>query len=405
MQLIQESARLQAVEYAIRGPVAQEAQRLEAQGTPVMHLNIGDPAAFGLNGPAALVEAVVQRLQTSQGYSAARGMSEAVEAVMQRFRAHGVDAFDSESVFIGNGASELIIMATQGLLNAGDEVLIPAPDYPLWTAAVAFAGGRVVHYVKDEASGWLPDLEAMRRQITPRTRAIVVINPNNPTGAVYPKEVLEAIVSLARQHDLLLFADEVYDEILYDGTRHIALAALAGDLPCVTFNSLSKSRRLAGLRGGWMVVSGDQKLTTGYRAGLLLQSSMRLCSNITAQHAVAIALSSEKNDIHDLVSPGGRLKEQRDKAWELLNAIPGVSCVQAQGGLYLFPRLDPQMYPVSDDEQLALELLREEQVLLVHGSGFHWPGNDHFRMVTLPPVEMLEEAIGRLERFLSRRRK
>lgn len=400
MQPIKESARLRAVEYAIRGPVAQEALKLEAQGTPVLKLNIGDPAAFGLDAPADLVEAVARRLQTAQGYSNARGLPEAVDAVLQRSLSQGVEAVDSDSIFIGNGASEMIIMAMQGLLNPDDEVLIPAPDYPLWTAAVTFAGGRVVHYMKDEQSGWLPDVESMRRQITPKTRGIVIINPNNPTGAVYPRAVLEDIVALARQHQLLLFSDEVYDQILYEEAVHVPLAPLAGDLPCLTFSSLSKARRLAGFRGGWMVISGDPALTADYKAGLLLQASMRLCANVPAQHAIAIALAQERHDIHDLVLPGGRLREQRDKACEMLNAIEGVSCVQAQGALYLFPRLDPAVYPVRDDQQLALDLLRKEQVLLVHGTGFHWPTPDHFRLVTLPPVDMLQEALGRLERFL-----
>ncbi|GAA4648972.1 pyridoxal phosphate-dependent aminotransferase [Kistimonas scapharcae] len=404
MSEILKSTKLLDVCYEIRGPVLSEAKKLEEEGQRIIKLNIGNPAPFGFDAPEEIIRDVILNLPASQGYCDAKGLFSARKAIMQYCQQREINGVEIEDIFVGNGVSELIVMAMQGLLNNGDEMLIPAPDYPLWTAAVNLAGGSAVHYIKDEQSDWYPDLDDIRSKISAKTRGIVVINPNNPTGAVYPREILEGIVELAREHNLIVFADEIYDKILYDGTEHTALASLADDVLFVTFNGLSKSWRAAGFRTGWMVMSGTKHKAKDYIEGLGILASMRLCANVPSQHAVQTALGGYQS-INDLVLPGGRLLEQRDKAWEMITDIPGVTCVKPKGALYLFPKLDPKMYPIEDDEQFILDLLRQEKVLLVQGSGFNWPANDHFRIVTLPRVDELEIAINRLAKYLERIRK
>ncbi len=404
MQDIQKSSKLQNVCYEIRGPVLHEARRLEEDGQRIIKLNIGNPAPFDFDAPEEIVQDVIRNLPESQGYCDSKGLFSARKAVMQYCQQRQINNVTIDDIYIGNGVSELIVMAMQGLLNTGDEMLVPAPDYPLWTAAVTLSGGSAVHYINDEQSDWYPDLDDIRSKITSKTRGIVVINPNNPTGSVYPKEILEGIVELAREHGLIIFADEIYDKILYDEAEHIALASLADDVLFVTFNGLSKSWRAAGFRTGWMVLSGAMHCARDYHEGLQMLASMRLCSNVPSQHAIQTALGGYQS-INDLVQPGGRLREQRDKAWEMVTSIPGVSCVKPKGALYLFPRLDSKIYPIEDDEQMVLDFLRQEKVLLVQGTGFNWPNPDHVRIVTLPRVDMLEEAIERFDRFLGRLRK
>lgn len=374
---------------------------MEEEGQRILKLNIGNPAAFGFDAPAEIIKDVILNLPAAQGYCDAKGVFSARKAVMQYTQQREIEGVTIDDIFIGNGVSELIMMSMQGLLNNGDEILVPAPDYPLWTAAVTLSGGSAVHYIKDEQSDWYPDLTDMRTKITSKTKGIVVINPNNPTGAVYPRKILEGIVELAREFNLILFADEIYDKILYDDAEHIALASLAPDLLCVTFNGLSKSWRAAGFRSGWMVVSGAKEQASSYLDGLQMLASMRLCANVPAQYAIQTALGGYQS-INDLVLPGGRLKEQRDKAWEMLTSIPGVSCVKPKGALYLFPKLDPAMYPIENDEMMVMELLQQEKILLVQGTGFNWPTHDHVRLVTLPRVDELEMAIGRFAHFLDR---
>lgn len=374
---------------------------MEEEGQRILKLNIGNPAAFGFDAPAEIIRDVILNLPAAQGYCDAKGVFSARKAVMQYTQQRKIEGVTIDDIFIGNGVSELIMMSMQGLLNSGDEILVPAPDYPLWTAAVTLSGGSAVHYIKDEQSDWYPDLTDMRTKITSKTKGIVVINPNNPTGAVYPREILEGIVELAREFNLILFADEIYDKILYDDAEHIALASLAPDLLCVTFNGLSKSWRAAGFRSGWMVVSGAKEQASSYLDGLQMLASMRLCANVPAQYAIQTALGGYQS-INDLVLPGGRLKEQRDKAWDMLTSIPGVSCVKPKGALYLFPKLDPAMYPIENDEMMVMELLQQEKILLVQGTGFNWPTHDHVRLVTLPRVDELEMAIGRFAHFLDR---
>ena len=374
---------------------------MEEEGQRILKLNIGNPAAFGFDAPAEIIKDVILNLPAAQGYCDAKGVFSARKAVMQYTQQREIEGVTIDDIFIGNGVSELIMMSMQGLLNNGDEILVPAPDYPLWTAAVTLSGGSAVHYIKDEQSDWYPDLTDMRTKITSKTKGIVVINPNNPTGAVYPRKILEGIVELAREFNLILFADEIYDKILYDDAEHIALASLAPDLLCVTFNGLSKSWRAAGFRSGWMVVSGAKEQASSYLDGLQMLASMRLCANVPAQYAIQTALGGYQS-INDLVLPGGRLKEQRDKAWEMLTSIPGVSCVKPKGALYLFPKLDPDMYPIENDEMMVMELLQQEKILLVQGTGFNWPTHDHVRLVTLPRVDELEMAIGRFAHFLDR---
>ncbi len=399
MQHFQKSKKLNNVCYDIRGPVLDEANRLEDEGHRILKLNIGNPAPFGFNAPDEILQDVIHNLAAAQGYSHSKGIFAARKAIMQRTQVQGIPNVEIDDIFLGNGASELIVFAMQALLNDGDEILIPAPDYPLWTASVTLAGGTPVHYLCDEDSGWQPDLEDIARKITPRTRGIVVINPNNPTGAVYSQEVLAAIVDIARRHDLVIFADEIYDRIIYDDAEHIPLGRLATDVLCVTFNGLSKAYRLAGFRSGWLVFSGAKHRARGYIQGVEMLCSMRLCANVPAMYAIQTALGGYQS-IGDYIVPGGRLYDQREKAWSLLTAIPGVSCVKPSGALYMFPKLDPDLYPIEDDEQFCLELLLQEKLLLVHGTAFNLPDTQHFRIVFLPWVDDLSDAITRLGRFL-----
>ncbi|MFI6844615.1 pyridoxal phosphate-dependent aminotransferase [Kitasatospora sp. NBC_00085] len=398
MQVIQ-SSKLANVCYDIRGPVLDEAMRLEEQGHRILKLNTGNPAVFGFDAPPEILQDILRNLASAHGYGDSKGLLSARRAVVMHYEDRGLHGLTVEDVFLGNGVSELIQLAMTALLDDGDEVLVPAPDYPLWTASVSLAGGTAVHYRCDEQSEWYPDLADVEAKVTDRTRAIVVINPNNPTGAVYPREVLEGLVEIARRHRLVVYADEIYDKILYDDAEHIPLATLAPDLFCVTFNGLSKAYRVAGFRSGWMVLSGDRHRARSYIEGLTVLASMRLCANMPAQHAVAAALGGRQS-IKDLVLPGGRLLESRDAAWRLLNEIPGVSCVKPKGALYAFPRLDPKVYKIKDDAQMVLDLLRAERILLVQGTGFNWPEPDHFRVVTLPRAEEITDAVTRIGDFL-----
>lgn len=397
---IQKSEKLKGVCYDIRGPVLREANRMEEDGQRIIKLNIGNPAPFGFEAPDEILHDVIRNLPDSSGYSHSKGLFPARKAIMQYCQEKGIANVTVDDIILGNGVSELIVMAMQALLNDDDEVLLPAPDYPLWTAAVRLAGGMPVHYLCDEDNDWQPSIEDIRMRITPRTRALVIINPNNPTGANYSRELLLEMLQVAREHDLIVFADEIYDKILYDGEEHIAMASLAEDVLCVSFGGLSKNYRAAGFRSGWMIISGAKKRATGYIEGLEMLASMRLCANVPSQHAIQTALGGYQS-IDDLVKPGGRLYRQRDLAWQLLNEIPGVSCVKPKSALYLFPRLDPEMYPIEDDEQFALDLLRKEKVLIVQGSAFNWPGTDHFRIVLLPSADDLVEAISRISRYLA----
>lgn len=401
---IQKSHKLDNVCYEIRGPVMRESKRMEEEGHRILKLNIGNPAPFGFDAPEEILQDVIRNLPSASGYCDSKGLFPARKAVMHETQNKGIVGVTVEDIYIGNGVSELIVMAMQGLLNNGDEMLIPAPDYPLWTAAVSLAGGTPVHYRCDEQANWYPDLHDIAKRITTKTRGIVVINPNNPTGACYPREVLEGIVELARKHKLIVFADEIYDKILYDDSTHISLASLADDVTFVTFNGLSKSYRAAGFRSGWLVISGDKKRAQGYIEGLDMLASMRLCANVPAQNAIQTALGGYQS-INDLVLPTGRLCLQRDMAWQLLNDIPGVSCVKPQAALYMFPRLDPEVYNIKNDEHFALDLLRQEKVLIVQGTGFNFPTPDHFRIVFLPPVHELQDAVGRIARYLEKLRR
>jgi alanine-synthesizing transaminase len=396
-----QSTKLQDVLYEIRGPVHDHAARLEAEGHRILKLNIGNPAPFGFEAPDVIMRDMIQALPYAQGYSDSKGIMPARRAVVTRYElVDGFPRFDVDSVFLGNGVSELITMTLQALLDNGDQVLIPAPDYPLWTASTSLAGGTPVHYLCDETNGWQPDIADLESKITARTKALVVINPNNPTGAVYSREVLQQMVDLARKHQLLLLADEIYDKILYDGARHISLATLAPDLLCLTFNGLSKAYRVAGYRAGWLVITGPTDHATSFIEGISLLANMRLCPNVPAQHAIQVALGGHQS-IDDLVLPGGRLLEQRDLAWTKLNQIPGVSCVKPEGALYVFPRLDPEVHEIVDDEKLVLDLLLDEKILVTQGTGFNWPASDHLRIVTLPWARDLANAIERLGNFLA----
>jgi alanine-synthesizing transaminase len=396
-----QSTKLQDVLYEIRGPVHDHAARLEAEGHRILKLNIGNPAPFGFEAPDVIMRDMIQALPNAQGYSDSKGILSARRAVVTRYElVADFPRFDVDSVFLGNGVSELITMTLQSLLDNGDQVLIPAPDYPLWTASTALAGGTPVHYLCDETNGWQPDLADMESKITPQTKALVVINPNNPTGAVYSRETLSRIAALARKHQLLLLADEIYDKILYDDATHVPLASVAPDLLCLTFNGLSKAYRVAGYRSGWLVITGPTEHATSFIEGISLLANMRLCPNVPAQHAIQVALGGHQS-IDDLVLPGGRLLEQRDLAWEKLNTIPGVSCVKPRGALYVFPRLDPEVHDIVDDEKLVLDLLLEEKILVTQGTGFNWPTPDHLRIVTLPWARDLASAIERLGNFLA----
>ncbi|MDX6208054.1 MAG: alanine-synthesizing transaminase, partial [Frankiales bacterium] len=363
-------------------------------------LNIGNPAPFGFEAPDEILRDVIFNLPSAQGYCDSKGLFPARKAVVQYYQQKGVPDLEIDDIYLGNGVSELIVMALQGLLNDGDEVLVPAPDYPLWTAAVCLAGGKAVHYLCDEGANWYPDVEDIEAKVTDRTKALVIINPNNPTGAVYPQEVLEAIVEVARRRNLLLLSDEIYDKILYDDAVHVSTASLAPDLLCLTFNGLSKAYRVAGFRSGWMALSGPKEHARSYIEGLDILANMRLCANVPAQHAIQTALGGRQS-IKELILPGGRLLEQRNKAYEMLNSLPGVSCTKAMGALYAFPRLDPAVYEIDDDQKFVLQLLRQEKILVVQGSGFNWPRTDHIRIVTLPRVDELEDAIERIGQFLA----
>jgi len=401
IRTLDQSSKLRNVLYEIRGKALVEASRLEADGHRVLKLNTGNPAAFDFEAPHQIVRDMIAALPSAHGYSDSRGILPARQAVSYRYeQVPGFPDVDPEWVFLGNGVSELITMTMQALLDDGDEVLIPAPDYPLWTAMTSLSGGTAVHYRCAEEDDWQPDLEDIRAKVTPRTKAIVVINPNNPTGAVYSREVLEGIAEVAREHSLLLLADEIYDRILFDGAEHISLASVAPDLLCLTFNGLSKTYRVAGYRSGWVAITGPREHAAGFLQGVNLLASTRLCPNVPAQHAVQAALSGVQS-IDALIAPEGRLHAQRDAAWEGLNAIPGVSCVQPMGALYAFPRLDPDVHEIRDDELLVYDLLVAEHILLVQGTGFNWPHPDHLRIVTLPEERVITEAIERLGNFLS----
>jgi alanine-synthesizing transaminase len=397
---LDQSSKLAGVSYDIRGPVLEEAKRLEEQGHRILKLNIGNPASFGFAAPDEILVDVIRNLPNAEGYSDSQGLMSARTAIVQHYQQHGMpDLVDVDDVWLGNGVSELIMMSLQAMLDNGDEVLVPAPDFPLWTAATSLSGGTAVHYLCDESEGWLPDLDDIAAKITPRTKAIVVINPNNPTGAVYPMATLTGIAELARQHGLVVMADEIYDKILYDDAVHTSFASVAPDLFTLTFNGLSKAYRLAGFRTGWLVVSGPKRHAASYLEGFSVMANLRLCANVPGQHAIQTALGGRQS-INDLVLPGGRLLEQRDAAVKALRAIPGVSCVEPKGALYVFPKIDAEMYPIADDQRFVLEFLREHQVLLVQGTGFNWPTPDHLRIVTLPHADDLTEAIGRLGAFL-----
>jgi alanine-synthesizing transaminase len=398
--MVSQASRLADVRYDVRGPVLRRALELEAQGHEIIKLNIGNPAPFGLFTPDAVLTQVTERIGDAQGYSDARGITPAREAVARYYGRLGVTGITADDVYLGNGVSELIAMSLQALLNPGDEVLVPAPDYPLWTGAVKLGGGHAVHYRCAEDLDWNPDVEHVESLVTPRTRALVIINPNNPTGAVYSRETLTALLDVARRHDLLVLADEIYDQILFDGAVHHCAASLAPDLPVLTLGGMSKTYRLAGFRSGWLVISGPRPPLAEYREGLELLANMRMCPNVPAQHAIPVALDGGI-DITPLLLPGGRLRDQRDAAWNMLTAIPGMDCYKPAGALYLFPRLDPEVHKIVDDQRMCIDLLEQQYVLLTHGTGFNLPSTDHIRVVFLAPVETLTEAIGRLGGFLA----
>ena len=400
MRTIKKSHKLDSVCYDIRGPVHREARRLEEEGHKILKLNIGNPAPFGFDAPEEIVQDMIHNVPVSQGYSDSRGLFSGRKAVMQYCQQKGFPNVEIDDVYLGNGASELIVMSMQALLNNDDEVLIPAPDYPLWTAAVCLSGGNAIHYICDEQSDWYPDIDDIKSKITKKTRGIVIINPNNPTGAVYPKEVLEEIIELARQHELIIFSDEIYDKILYDEVKHVSTASLTDDVLCLTYNGLSKAYRVAGFRAGWMVISGDKAHAKDYIEGVELLASMRLCSNVPGQHAIQTALGGYQS-INELIVPGGRLRIQRDLAHGMLSSIPGISCVKPKGAMYLFAKMDQKKFNISDDEKMVFDLLKQEQILIVHGSAFNWPAPDHFRVVFLPHVDQLTKAMHAMEKFFS----
>jgi alanine-synthesizing transaminase len=404
LKTIRKSAKLANVCYDIRGPIMDRARQMEEDGQKIIKLNIGNLAVFGFDAPEEIQQDMIRNLPNSAGYSDSKGIFAARKAVMHETQKQGIFGVTLDDIYLGNGASELIVMATNGLLDDGDELLLPSPDYPLWTAAASLSGGTPVHYRCDEANGWMPDLADIRAKVTLRTKGIVVINPNNPTGALYSDELLSGIVDIAREHGLVIFADEVYDKVLYDGVKHTPLASLSQDVLTLTFNSLSKSYRSCGYRAGWMVISGDKKTARDYIEGLNMLSNMRLCANVPGQWAIQTALGGHQS-INELVGEGGRLRKQRDLAQALISTIPGVSCVKPRAALYMFPRLDPKIYPVKDDQVFFLQLLEETKVMLVQGTGFNWPEPDHFRIVFLPHEDDLREAIARVARFLEGARK
>ncbi|MES2912691.1 MAG: pyridoxal phosphate-dependent aminotransferase [Pseudomonadota bacterium] len=404
MKPITKSAKLANVLYDIRGPIMDAAKQMEEEGQKLIKLNLGNLAVFGFDAPEEVQQDMIRNLPASAGYSDSKGIFAARKAVMHETQKQGIKGVTLDDIYLGNGASELIAMATNALLDDGDELLLPAPDYPLWTASTSLSGGTPVHYLCDENNGWMPDPEDIRARITPKTKAIVVINPNNPTGVLYSDDLLKKIVDIAREHDLVILADEVYDKVLYDGIKHTAIASLSTDVLTLTFNSLSKSYRSCGYRAGWLVVSGPKKQAKDYIEGLNMLANMKLCSNVPGQWAIQTALGGYQS-INDLTGEGGRLRRQRDLAYELITAIPGVTCVKPQAALYMFPRLDPKVYPITDDRQFFLELLKETKVMLVQGTGFNWPNPDHFRIVFLPHEEDLREAISRIAKFLENYRK
>ncbi|HEM2548630.1 TPA: pyridoxal phosphate-dependent aminotransferase [Streptococcus suis] len=404
MKQFNKSSKLDDVAYDIRGPVLEEAMRMRANGEQILRLNTGNPAEFGFTAPDEVIRDLIHNARKSEGYSNSKGIFSARKAIMQYCQLKKFPNVDIEDIYLGNGVSELIVMSMQGLLDNGDEVLVPMPDYPLWTAAVSLAGGKAVHYVCDEAADWYPDLADMESKVTSRTKAIVLINPNNPTGALYPKEILEGIIDIARRHELIIFSDEIYDRMVFDGAVHIPIATLAPDLFVVTMNGLSKSHRICGFRVGWMVLSGPKKHVKGYIEGLNMLSNMRLCSNVLAQQVVQTSLGGYQS-VDELLMPGGRLYEQREFITKAINDIPGLSVVKPKAGLYVFPKIDREMYRVDDDEQFVLDFLKQEKVLLVHGRGFNWKDPDHFRIVYLPRVDELAEIQEKMTRFLRQYRR
>ena len=399
MYSIVRSNKLDNVCYDIRGPVLKQANKLEEEGQRILKLNIGNPAQFGFEAPEEVLVDVIKNLQHSQGYCDSKGLFSARKSVMQHYQAKGLLSLDTDDIYIGNGVSELIVMAMQGLLNNGDEILVPAPDYPLWTAAANLSGGKAVHYICDEESDWFPDIDDIKSKITSRTKGIVLINPNNPTGAVYSKELLEQIVELARQHNLIVFSDEIYSKIVYDDAVHIPLATLADDILIVTFDGLSKAYRVCGFRVGWMMISGAKKQARDYISGIEILASMRLCANVPMQHAIQTSLGGYQS-INELTIPGGRLYDQTQTAWKLLNDIPGVSCTKPNGALYLFPKLDQKKFNIKDDQRFAMDLLTEEKILIVQGTGFNWHKPDHFRIVCLPRVDEMTVAMTKIAKYL-----
>ena len=403
MKTVHKSAKLSNVLYDVRGPIVDAAKQMEDEGQKIIKLNIGNLAPFGFDAPEEIQQDMIRNLPNSAGYSDSKGIFAARKAVMHYSQQQGVSGVTLDDIYLGNGASDLIVMATTALLDDGDELLVPAPDYPLWTASASLAGGKPVHYLCDEANGWMPNLDDIRSKITPRTRGLVVINPNNPTGALYSDELLKGLVEIAREHGLVLMADEVYDKVLYDGVEHTAIASLSTDVLTLTFNSLSKAYRSCGYRAGWMVVSGNKAVARDYIEGLNMLANIKLGSNVPGQWAIQTALGGYQS-INDLVREGGRLRRQRDLAYELISAIPGVTCVKPKAALYMFPRLDPAMYPIADDRQFFMEVLRATRVMLVQGSGFNYPDNQHFRIVFLPHEDDLRVAIGRLADFLAQYR-
>ena len=400
MSPIEKSSKLENVCYDIRGPVLKEAKRLEEEGNKVLKLNIGNPAPFGFEAPDEILVDVIRNLPTAQGYCDSKGLYSARKAIMQHYQARGMRDVTVEDIYIGNGVSELIVQAMQALLNSGDEMLVPAPDYPLWTACVNLAGGTAVHYLCDEQSEWYPDIDDIRSKITSNTKAIVIINPNNPTGALYPKEVLQQIVDIAREHQLIIFSDEIYDRLVMDGLQHISIASMAPDLFCVTFSGLSKSHMIAGYRIGWMILSGNKRIAKDYIEGLNMLANMRMCSNVPAQSVVQTALGGHQS-VNDYIVPGGRVHDQRDLVYDMLNQIPGITAVKPKAAFYIFPKIDVKRFNIHSDEQFALDLLHDKHILISHGGAFNWHRPDHFRVVYLPRMGMLRETMGEISDFFS----
>ena len=399
MRTFDKSTKLDNVLYDVRGPVVDEAARMEEEGKEILKLNIGNPYPFGFSAPQEVILDMLSNIRTSQGYSDSKGIFSARKAIMQYAQLRNIPNVSMNDIYTGNGVSELINLCMQALLYNGDEILIPAPDYPLWTATATLAGGNVVHYVCDEQSDWYPDMEDIKKKINHRTKAIVLINPNNPTGALYPREVLQQIVDIAREHQLIIFSDEIYDRLVMDGEEHVSIASLAPDLFCVTFSGLSKSHMIAGFRIGWMILSGNKAVAKDYIEGLNMLSNMRLCSNVPAQAVVQTALGGHQS-VNDYIVPGGRIYEQREYVYKALCDIPGISAVKPKAAFYIFPKIDTKKFNITNDEQFALDLLREKKLLIVHGSGFNWKEPDHFRVVYLPRIEVLEDAMGKLGEFL-----